>query len=1047
MFDTPLQKTLALLCGGLLFALPAVSSRAETKKTVDFNHHIRPILSENCFFCHGPDANKREADLRLDIRDDAVAYGAIVPGKPDESTLVERVFQTDKEELMPPPKSHLSLTDKQKDTLRQWIAEGAEYKEHWAFIPVADTVTVPTVNDPTHWARGPIDAFVLRTLQENGLSPAAEAPRERWLRRVTFDLTGLPPTLEEIDAFLADQEPGAHERVVDRLLDSSAYAERLANQWLDLARYADTFGYQADRLMHVWPWRDWVIRAFQDNLPYDQFIIWQTAGDLLDHPTRDQILATTFNRLNRQTNEGGSINEEFRIEYVSDRVHTNGTAFLGLTLECARCHDHKYDPISQEDYYALGAFFNSIDESGLYSHFTETAPTPALSLFEGDQEAKHDALLAQIAQKEKALEQIAAKASADTTAAPDKATKQTVPVSLPKPLAEFTFDEAKFDSGANQRVPGPNESLGQALQFTGDDAFNCGDVAIFKRTDPFSISLWVRPAEHKDRMVVFHRSRAAEDAAFRGYELMLYQGKPTFSLIHFWPGNALRVQVPQPLPLNEWTHLTITYDGSSHANGVHFYLNGVEAKTDVIRDKLTRDIGYTLDPLSPKDAEKVHLELAARFRDIGFTGGAIDEVRIYPEELSPIEAAAASGHTDPATLLTGTALDQAWNTHHLFGESAPFQETRKELQSLREQEDTLINQVPQIMVMKDMPEARPAHVLFRGAYDQPKQEVNRHTPERIFAFPESFPRNRLGLAQWYVHDDNPLVSRVAVNRFWQLFFGRGLVGTAEDFGSQGEQPTHPELLDYLCRRFMDSGWNVKALLKEIALSATYRQDSRPDNPKTWTEDPENRLLARGPRHRLPAEQIRDNALAVSGLLVTQVGGEPVNPYELAKSFKPQKVDKGDGLYRRSLYTFWKRTAPPPVMTTFDATSREVCVAKREETATPLQALALLNGPQYVEASRALAQRLMTQHPGQVAGRIQTAFRLCTSRSPEPQEAAILTQLYQEQLAYYRENPKAAKELLKTGNSPAGSGLDPAGLAATTILCKTLFNYDETVTKR
>lgn len=1013
-----------------VFSAVSFGAGNEAKQTIDFNRDIRPILSDKCYFCHGPDEENQAADLRLDIREAAIEAGAIQPSSVADSTLLHRVDHEDPDELMPPPKAKLGkLTKTEIDLLTRWIEEGAEYQKHWAFVPVPEEIEVPETD--SGWAKNEIDHFVARSLQERGVKPAAAAEKERWIRRVSFDLTGLPPTLEEIDAFLADESDQAHEKVVDRLLASDAYGERMANDWLDQARYADTFGYQADRDMHVWPWRDWVIGAFNDNLPYDDFVTWQIAGDLLPNATREQKLATTFNRLHRQTNEGGSINEEFRVEYVNDRVQTMGTAFLGLTLECSRCHDHKYDPISMRDFYELTAFFNNIDESGLYSHFTETAPTPAMPLYEGDQEQRHLAAKQKIAALEKKLGAEEEKAKVRFTEW-KKANQSKL--AAPEALSTFNFDDGKV-SGGNTAVEG---KAGKAVQFTGDDPHTLGDkeTAAFSRTDSFSFSLWLKPSEHKSRMVVFHRSRAAEDSAFRGYELMLYDGKPTFSLVHFWPGNALRVQSKEPLPLNEWTHLTITYDGSSQAGGVAIFRNGKsEAALEILRDQLTRDILHRKEWGDSGPGDNT-LQLAGRFRDVGFGGGVIDEFSVFDRQLSASEAA----------MLAGAAPTETDFSHYALHHDAGLKSIREKLGAAREEENAIEAEVKQIMTMRDMPGQRPAYLLFRGAYDQRRDAVGPGVPEEVAAFSESLPKNRLGLAQWLTDESNPLVSRVAVNRLWSLAFGRGLVGTIEDFGSQGELPTHPELLDWLSREFMDSGWNVKEMLKTIVLSATYRQSSIPEDSTIWSQDPENRGLARGPRYRLPAEQIRDNALAVSGLLKPKLGGPSVNPYELAVSFKPQKPSAGEGLYRRSLYTYWKRTAPPPVMVTFDATSREVCTPKREITATPLQALVLLNGPQYVEAARVLAEKILAGKQSD-AEALTKAFRLCTSREPEAREVEILTQLLSEQRAHFSDHPQEAAELLQVGDAPVSKEFEPAELAAWSVTAKALLNFDETCTKR
>lgn len=1073
-------QPLMMVAFGLLGAL-----RASGDDGINFNRDIRPILSDRCFACHGPDKNARKADLRLDQRQAAIDAGAISPGEVSKSKLVERILSTDPDVMMPPPKHNKPLTDAEKALLQRWVTAGAEYQPHWAFISVPQKVSVPQTSDPTGWIRSPIDAFVLQQLHQRKLEPARETSREKWLRRASFDLTGLPPTLTELDAFLADESPEAYETAADRLLKSPAFGERLANEWLDIARYADTFGYQADRDTHVWPWREWVIRAFNDNLPYDQFILWQTAGDLLPNPTRDQRLATTFNRLHRQTNEGGSIEEEFRIAYIADRVVTNGTAFLGLTFECARCHDHKYDPITQKDFYQLAAFFANIDEHGLYSHFTETAPTPALLLYEGDQEERHRELQEKVRAKEAELSQIretartrflnhpAAKPGYAIDASqygivshPADGTNETTKSITA--AAKFTFDDAK-PNGGNKLIAGVTRSVAagaatagsgesspesKAIQFDGDDSVPCKGSGQFGRTSPFTFSLWIKPAEHKPREVILHQCVAAEDSAFRGFSLVLDNGLPVVSLIHFWPGNALQVVGKQLIATDEWTRITITYDGSSHASGLRLYVNGSPAEVTVVRDKLTRDIRHRAE-WGDSNSGGVELALGARFRDVGFKGGAVDELLVFHQELTPLEVAALGAQYEPrpANATSPDAEQSARFEHYLRRHDAPFLQAQQELSALRQEENELVTKVRQIMTMQELEQPRATYLLKRGAYDAKAEQVAADTPAGILSFPADLPRNRLGLARWMTADRNPLVGRVAVNRFWSLFFGRGLVASVEDFGAQGQAPSHPELLDWLTRDFMDHGWNVKALCRQIVLSSTYRQSSTARDARLAVEDPDNRWLAHGSRYRLSAEQIRDNALAVSGLLVPKLGGPSVMPYqpaglwEEAGTGKSYHQAKGEGLYRRSLYTFWRRTSPPPTMVTFDATSRETCTARRERTATPLQALVLLNDPQFIEAARVLAEKLIQQHPESVDNRLNTAFRLLTSRASTDKEANILRRLYQDQQARFSASPADAIAMLTVGDSPRNDKLNAADHAATTVVIQAVMNFDECVTKR
>jgi len=976
-------------------------------------------------------------------------WAVIKPGAPEKSELVRRIFTDDEDDLMPPSDSHLALAPSEKDLLRRWIIEGAEFKPHWAFIPIHN-VRPPSVAN-MDWVQNPIDQFILARLEAEQLFPAPQAPREMLIRRLAFDLTGLPPRIAEMDAFLADESPDAYEKMVSYYLNSPAYGERMALDWLDLARYADTYGYQNDVERDMSPWRDWVIKAFNEDLPYDRFLAWQLAGDLLPDPTREQRIATAFNRLHRQTNEGGSIDEEFRTEYAIDRVNTMSTAMLGLTMECARCHDHKFDPISQREYYSLFAFFNNIDESGMYSHFTMATPSPAMLLWPEDKEREYSNLTNKIAAAEANLAVIKSRAPAQfqAWAAADGL------VCLPRPIASFPFDEVT-NSTTSEIVSGTNVARlvdepvlitghdGRALQFSGDNYATCKTVPNFKRIDEFSIALWLKPTERQDRAVILHQSKAWADAGSRGFELILDHGKPYFGLIHFWPGNAIAIRANTELPTNEWSHIAITYDGSSHASGMQIYLDGRPVEAEVVGDRLYKDIIHRAE-WGDKEVGRVYLQLAARFRDSGFKNGLIDDLQVYNTRLTPAEI---------ATLLNSNADPDSSGTFEYFlaRKFQPYRDAIAELQNLREQENDLINDIPEIMIMEEMPTPRVAHRLNRGAYDAPAEIVERDTPAAILPFASALPRNRLGLAEWVTDPNNPLTARVVVNRIWRMHFGRGIVASQEDFGSQGKLPTHPELLDWLAGWFMNNGWDVKALHKLIVSSATFQQSSR-TRPEVVERDPENHLLARYPKARLSAEEIRDSALAASGLLDREIGGPSVKPYqpeglwESTGTGKSYVQDHGDKLYRRSLYTFWKRTAPPPSMLTFDAMSREVCTARRESTATPLQSLVLLNDPQFVEASRVLGEKLLKQFPNDEAARNREAFRTLTGRGPDKIEAKILTQLYAEQKAEFVKNPGDAKKLLNVGESKSEDGLAPADSAAMTTLVNAIMNFDEFIVER
>lgn len=1083
-----IARTLPLTLVALLAAPLAARSAG-----VDFNREVRPILSDRCFNCHGPDEGSRKAKLRFDTREGALrernGSAVILPGRSAESELILRITSPHDDEVMPPPEAKIGrLTPAEIATLKRWIDEGAEYQSHWSFVSLAPVPLPPEPKSlpPGVQVRNAIDRLAFAGLSRKGLVPQPQADPATLLRRVTFDLTGLPPTPEEVNAYLRDAHPQAYERVVDRLLQSPRYGERMTADWLDLARYADSFGFQVDRERDMWPWRDWVIKAFNQNLPWDKFVTWQLAGDLLPGATDEHVLATAFNRLHPQESEGGSVEEEYRVNYINDRVTTFGTAFLGLTLECARCHDHKFDPIRQKEFYQLFAYFDDIDEAGLYSFFTKSAPTPAMWLPDAAHREKYAAAVAGVREAAERLAAVREARRAEFAqwlarpgsgvtglsgelarfdfdqpepvlepAKPADASGETTPVKTAQaapenPAPEKPAPPARYVSrlGPEQTATSPTDNAlvpgraGQALKLTGDHAITT-TLGNFSRHEPFSISLWLQTPDIKERAVVLHRSRAWTDAASRGYELLIEEGRLKWSLIHFWPGDAISVRAIEPLRVKEWVHVTVTNDGSSRASGLRVFVDGRPVRTEVIRDHLTKDItGGGGDTIA----------VGERFRDRGFTGGLVDELRVFGRALVDLEVrevfaegTLASLRAKPAARLTASEREELF-AYYLANVDEPFRQQLCAVTEARAAQTRLAEEAKEIMVMRDLPQPKTAYLLKRGEYDQRGDAVEPDTPAVLPPFPADQPRNRLGLARWLTDPRHPLLARVTVNRFWQAAFGRGLVATPDDFGSQGERAEYPALLDWLAGEFIRSGWDVKGLLKTIVLSHTYRQRSFAPGD-AMAEDPENIALARGPRHRLPAEMIRDNALAASGLLVERIGGPPVHTYDLPESFKPAPAGKGEELYRRSLYTFWRRTGPAPVLEAFDLPKRVVCVARRDTTNTPLHAFVLLNGPQFVEAARVLAEKLHREHSGRREEMVAQGFLRLLGRPPAAPESAVLARMYDEQREWFGRHPDRAAAYVSIGDTARDEALPAPDIAAAAVVFNTLMNHDGFVVKR
>jgi hypothetical protein len=1021
-----------LLLGYLSLAQAQLGQEPEP---IDFQRQVRPILSDRCFTCHGPDEAARKADLRLDNRAGALAdlggYAAIAPGDLDESELIYRITTHDAEERMPPADSDLSLSEAEVEILRAWVAQGGEYTPHWSFAPPQRRAPQP---DALAWARDPLDLYVLERMQAAGLQPVAAASDALWLRRASFALTGLPPSADLLQQFPAQL---SREAVVDQFLASPHYGEHMAAQWMDVARYADTYGYQSDVARSVWPYRDWVIQAYNDNLPYDDFLRWQLAGDLLDEPTREQMIATAFQRLHRQTNEGGSVEEEFRVEYVSDRVHTTGMAFLGLTFECARCHDHRYDPISQREYYQMADYFDDIDESGLYSHFTGATPTPAMGLPSDAQSiALADAEAAVLA-AEQVLHEVSSLPRKLAEAVPDEHEAvlfdfdEWVDGASPGVGKDGTAKEGVLakPEGEHELVAGRN---GQGLRLSGDAGLRFSGVGHWRRSDPFSVGMALQLDQTIARSILLHRSKAWHDAASAGWQLLIEDGHLIAALVHFWPGDMIAIRSVEPLPVGRWFEVSLSYDGSSRAAGMRLSIDGQLIAVEGMQDSLSRSITGG----GPGDAS-----FGARFRDKGFSQGVLDEVRFV------------SGWPG-----------EAWDPQ--------VEDARKAVQEARLKRDELRDQIPQLMVMAEREHPRAARLLVRGAYDAPADPVGRAVPAALLGDPNAgvpieSPKDRRELADWMLAPNHPLTARVEVDRLWRTVFGKGLVRTPENWGSQGESPTHPYLLDALALDFIASGWDRKAMLRRIVLSASFASDSEVLAAGAAQIDPENRLWSSGPRRRLTAEMLRDAALMHSGLLVRTIGGPSVKPYQPAglwqeKSGGTYHPSTGEGLYRRSLYTFWKRTSPPPSMMIFDAAKRDVCMVRRQETNTPLQALVLWNDPQLIEASRILAGRVLSQfvpatgeagvapeltgEPQQLRSALQALYQELTVRQNES-PVELLLQLYLSELAIFQADAEAAAALLAVGEAANPVGLDPAQQAAMTVVCSTLLSSELVVTLR
>jgi hypothetical protein len=1052
--------------------------------TIEFNRDIRPILSDKCYTCHGPDASRRMRNLRFDLEESArqdLGSGrfAIVPGDPGNSQMIQRITASDPARKMPPVSSGRTLTEREIATLRRWVEQGAKWEKHWSFIP-PKRPDVPKVRDQAR-VRNPIDSFVLERLEKEGLRFSPEADRATLIRRVSLDLTGLPPTPAEVAAFLADRSPNAYEKVVDRLLQSPRYGERMAAVWMDAARYADSNGYQTDLERRMWRWRDWVIDAFNRNMRFDQFTIEQLAGDLLPNPTPDQRLATAFNRNHRANTEGGIIPEEFAVEYVVDRVDTTATVFLGLTLGCARCHDHKYDPFTQKEFYQLFSFFNNVPENGRARRYGNSPPVMKAPTQEQQAQLKRlDDEVAAANENFARLEPELARAQRAWESSLDKS----------RPLdggpfygltAHWALDGdlgGRFSGSKNGKVGAPRFEpearfvagrIGQAASLDGQRFIETGDAGTFRTyaylyehplaaqrfDDAFTAAAWVNPASATGAILSKTLENPDRIPESRGYGLSLKDGKVRF----FWATDtdeALRLETESRVNLNAWSHVAATYDGTRAAEGVKIYVDGREEKLKVLFDDLNDQ--PILGRARPVQREGDPFRIGAgedpkeRFR------GSIDDVRLYERALSRQEIAMLADAT-PIAEIAALAWDrrtpaQAAKIRDYFLEhSAPgaIRQASQQALDARVRREQYYEDIQTAMVMEELPAPRESHVLIRGVYDRPGEKVDPGVPSILPPMPANYPKNRLGLARWLVDPSHPLTARVTVNRFWQMYFGAGLVKTAENFGSQGEAPSHPALLDWLATEFIRTGWDVKAVLRTIVTSATYRQSSKP-SPNLLERDPDNRLLARGPSSRLPAEIIRDQALYLAGLLVDKTGGPSVKPYQPDGLWREINAgeeyvqEHGENLYRRSLYTFMKRTVPPPSMANFDASNRESCLVLRTVTNTPLQALDLMNNVAFLEAARVFGQRMMREGGATPRERIAFAFRLATARAPTAAETDILMNSFSYQLDNFLSKPGSALKYLSQGEYPRDPRLDANELAAYSTVASLILNLNKTITK-
>ncbi|MFO1043425.1 MAG: DUF1553 domain-containing protein [Planctomycetaceae bacterium] len=1041
--------TLAMIClGGRLSAQDG---------PIVYNRDIRPILADNCFACHGPDSASRKGDLRLDRPDAAASMKAIIAGKPGESGVIHRIMSKDPEEVMPPPATKKVLTARQKELLHKWIATGAEYQPHWSFIPPVRPA-VPKVKN-AQWVRNPIDAFVLAKLEAAGLSPAPEADRWTLARRLSLDLTGLPPAPELVEAFVNDKSPNAYEALVDKLMESRQWGEHRGRYWLDAARYADTHGIHFDNFREMWTYRESVIAAFNRNVPFDQFTIEQLAGDLLPNRTLDQQIQSGFNRCNITTSEGGTIPEEYYVLYARDRTETLGQVWLGMTAGCAVCHDHKFDPLTMRDFYSLAAFFNNTTQNAMDGNAKDTPPIVTVALeadrprwdaLGGEITAARQQVEARKTEARKSFDEWLAKATPESLAA----TIPTADMSLHAPLNEGTGKSTKVTLNGEAKEIALTDTAqwadgvsSKALQVQGS-ALDIPEAGDFEKEQAFSCAAWIRVQPNDTNGAIV--ARMDKPTEYQGWDLWIQGRRVGMHLISKWPDDALKAVTQAQIKGNEWTHVALTYDGSGKAAGVKVYFNGQLQKMNVESDKLK---GST--------RTKVPFRVGQRTAGEPLSGAGIQDLRLYNRALSQGDVESMAKVTRFTGILA-KAPEQRTDAEKnevypwwLATNDAPYKDLSAKLASLEGEQAAIKGRGTIAHVMQEKNEEAMAYILFRGEYDKRRDPVKPTTPAALSPFPADAPKNRLGLAKWLLEPNHPLTARVTVNRFWQELFGTGIVRTSGDFGIAGELPSDQELLDWMAVEFREGGWDIKKFYKMLVTSATYRQAAVTTREKL-EKDPQNRMLSRGPRFRMDGEMIRDYALAASGLLVTKVGGPSVKPYQpdgvweavamIGSNTRDYRRDTGENLYRRSLYTFIKRSAPPASMEIFNVPARETCTVRRERTDTPLQALVTLNDVQFVEAARNLAQGILKSPAADDAARLKMLSMRLLSRPFRPEELPIVQGSLKELSDYYKAHLEDAKKLIAEGESKADPTVDPALLAAWTMLTNELMNLDEVLNK-